>query len=314
MPLTRRQAMRAMTAMAAMPAGAARLAAQSRGPGAMLPRVTPAVCLYSRVLIEIGQVDLPMVIGGLGFDGVDLSVEPGGHVPPEKTGNYLMPALEGFTGRGIDVPMITTALTSLEDKDAENILGLASYIKVPFFRSGHWKFSGSPAIEMQLGLVQRQIAGLAQLARATNMAMGIHNFVDFDHSPEGAAVADIARVIRPIDPHLVGYCFDPGYATAQGGSNGFAAALELALPRLKMVAVRDFKWDRETGSVPRILPCPLGEGVVDWPKFFAALAKAHFAGPVSLHIDYQPKSKTAAIRKDLAFLRQQIDTAYSIGK
>jgi len=152
------------------------------------------------------------------------------------------------------------------------------------------------------------------LARATNMAMGIHNFVDFDHSPEGAAVADIARVIRPIDPHLVGYCFDPGYATAQGGSNGFAAALELALPRLKMVAVRDFKWDRETGSVPRILPCPLGEGVVDWPKFFAALAKAHFAGPVSLHIDYQPKSKTAAIRKDLAFLRQQIDTAYSIGK
>ena len=297
--------------MAAMPAGAARLAAQSRGPGAMLPRVTPAVCLYSRVLIEIGQVDLPMVIGGLGFDGVDLSVEPGGHVPPEKAGNYLMPALEGFTGRGIDVPMITTALTSLEDKDAETILGLATYIKVPFFRPGHWKFTGSPAIEMQLPLVQRQIAGLAQLARATNMVMGIHNFVD---GAEGAAVPDIARVIRPINPHLVGYCFDAGYATAQGGPNGFAAALELALPRLKMVAVRDFKWDRETIGLPRMLPCPLGEGIVDWPKFFAVLAKARFAGPVSLQVDYQPKSKTAAIRKDLAFLRQQIDAAYSAGK
>src|ERR1017187_5084189 len=298
-------------AMAAIAAGAARLAAQSRGPGAMRPRVTPAVCLYSRVLIEIGQVDLPMVIGGLGFDGVDLSVEPGGHVPPEKAGNYLMPALEGFTGRGIDVPMISTALTSLEDKDAENVLGLAAYIKVPFFRPGHWKFTGSPAIEMQLGLVQRQIAGLAQLARATNMVMGIHNFAD---GAEGAAVADIARVIRPIDPHLVGYCFDAGYATAQGGPNGFAAALELALPRLKMVAVREFKWDREGGGVPRIVPCPLGEGVVDWPKFFAALAKARFAGPLTLHIDYQPKAKTAAIRKDLAFLRQQIDAAYSSAK
>jgi sugar phosphate isomerase/epimerase len=297
--------------MAAMAAGAARLAAQSRGPGAMRPRVTPAVCLYSRVLIEIGQVDLPMVIGGLGFDGVDLSVEPGGHVPPEKAGNYLMPALEGFTGRGIDVPMISTALTSLEDKDAENVLGLAAYIKVPFFRPGHWKFTGSPAIEMQLGLVQRQIAGLAQLARATNMVMGIHNFAD---GAEGAAVADIARVIRPIDPHLVGYCFDAGYATAQGGDNGFAAALELALPRLKMVAVRDFKWDNAGGGVPRMLPCPLGEGVVEWPKFFAALAKARFAGPVSLQIDYQPKAKTAAIRKDLGFLRQQIDAAYSSGR
>src|ERR1017187_6644298 len=302
---TRRQA------MATMAAGAARAAAQSRGAGAMRPGITPSVCLYSRVLIEIGQVDLPMVIAGLGFDGVDLSVEPGGHVPPEKAGNFLMPALEGFTGRGIDVPMISTALTSLEDKDAENVLGLASYIKVPFFRPGHWKFTGSPAIEMQLPLVQRQIAGLAQLARATNMAMGIHNFVD---GVEGAAVPDIARVIRPFDPHLVGYCFDAGFATAQGGSNGFAAALELALPRLKMVAVRDFKWDREGGGPPKMAPCPLGEGVVDWPKLFAALAKARFVGPVSMHIDYQPKAKTAAIRKDLAFLRQQIDAAYGAGK
>lgn len=300
-----------MAAAAAMAAGVARLTAQSRGAGAMRPSLTPPVCLYSRVLIEIGQVDLPMVIGGLGFDAVDLSVEPGGHVEPEKSGNFLMPALEGFTGRGIDVPMITTALTSLEDKDAENVLGLASYIKVPFFRPGHWKFSGSPAIEMQLALVQRQIAGLAQLGRATNMVMGIHNFVD---GSEGAAVPDIARVIRPIDPHLVGYCFDAGYATAQGGANGFAAALELALPRLKMVAVRDFKWDSEAGGAPRMVPCPLGEGVVEWPKFFTALAKARFSGPVSMQMDYQPKSKSAAIRKDLAFLRQQIDAAYSSGK
>jgi sugar phosphate isomerase/epimerase len=263
------------------------------------------------VLIEIGQVDLPMVIGGLGFDGVDLSVEPNGHVPPEKAANYLMPALEGFTGRGLDVPMITTALTSLEDPSAENLLGLSSYIKVPFFRPGHWKFTGSPAIEMRLPLVQREVAGLAQLGRATNMVMGIHNFVE---GSEGAAVPDIARVIRPIDPHLVGYCFDAGYATAQGGPNGFAPALELALPRLKMVAVRDFKWDNAAGGPPQMAPCPLGEGIVDWPKFFATLAKSRFAGPITMHLDYQPKSKTPAIRKDLAFLRHQIDAAYTAGK
>src|ERR1017187_7303419 len=276
-------------AMAAIAAGAARLAAQSRGPGAMRPRVTPAVCLYSRVLIEIGQVDLPMVIGGLGFDGVDLSVEPGGHVPPEKAGNYLMPALEGFTGRGIDVPMISTALTSLEDKDAENVLGLAAYIKVPFFRPGHWKFTGSPAIEMQLGLVQRQIAGLAQLARATNMVMGIHNFMD---GVEGAAVPDIARVIRPFDPHLVGYCFDAGYASVQGGSNGFAAALELALPRLKMVAVRDFKWDRETGGVPKMRRCPPGGRVGSRAKISPPRGQGRFPGGIFRWGSFPPQSQS----------------------
>ena len=305
MSLTRRQA------VAALAAGAGSLAAQPRGPGAMSPRVTPALCLYSPVLIEIGQVDLPMVIGSLGFDGVDLSCEPGGHVPPNKAGNYLMPALEGFTGRGLDVPMITTGITSLDDKDADNILGLASYIKVPFFRPGRWTMSGSPAVEMQLGLVQRQISGVAQLAQATNMVMGVRNFVD---GATGAAVPDIARVIRPIDSRLVGYCFDPGYATVQGGDTGFAAALEVALPRLKMVAVRDFKWDRQDAAAPKLVACPLGEGLVDWPKFFAALARARFAGPITLHIDYQPAAKTAAIRKDLAFLRSQVNAAYNVSR
>ena len=46
-------------------------AAQARA-GAMRPRVTPAVCLYSRVLIKIGYIDLPMIVQELGFDGVEL--------------------------------------------------------------------------------------------------------------------------------------------------------------------------------------------------------------------------------------------------
>jgi L-ribulose-5-phosphate 3-epimerase len=295
MSITRRQLLAGLGA--ALPLGA-----QSRGAGAMQPRLTPSICLYSQVLIEIGQVDLPMVVQGLGFDGVDLSVQPGGHVPPSKVPNYLMPALEACTGIGLDVPMLTTALTSL-DNDAQQILGLATFIKVPFFRPGHWKFSGSPAIEMQLPLVQRDVVGLAQLGRATGMVMGIQNYIE---GAEGAAVEDINRVIRPIDPHWVGYDFDTGYATAQGGDRGWQAALELALPRLKMVSVRDFKWNAEH----QMMPCPLGEGVVDWPKFFAALAKARFAGPVSLQLDHQPKAKTAAIKKDLAFVRQQVDAAW----
>jgi L-ribulose-5-phosphate 3-epimerase len=278
------------------------LGAQSRGAGAMRAHLTPPVCLYSQVLVEIGTFDLPMVVQGMGFDGVDLSVQPGGHVAPAKAGNFLMPALEACTGIGLDVPMITTALTSL-DNDAQQVLGLATYIQVPFFRPGHWKFSGSPAIEMQTPLVQRDVFGLAQLGRATSMVMGVQNFSD---GVEGATVQDINRVIRPIDEHWAGFDFDVGYATAQGGDDGFQPALTLALPRLKMVSLRDFKWD----DGHKMTAVPLGEGVVDWAKFFAALAKARFTGPISLQVDHQPKAKTAAIKKDLAFVRQQIDAAW----
>jgi len=288
---------------------AARCRAQSaKGrPGAMRPRLTPAVCLYSKVLIKVGYIDLPMIVQALGFDGVDLSVEHDGHVLPEKAGNQLMPALEAFTGIGLDVPMITTGLTKAQDRESEEVLGLATYIQVPIFRPGHWKFTGSVQIEMQLPYVQRDVANLSQLGRYTKMAMGIHNYMD---GAEGAAVADINRVIRPIDPQWVGYDFDVAYATREGGESGFEGPLGIALPRLKMVTVRDFKWDQPPGGVRTAKPCPLGDGVVDFAKFFAALAKARFAGPVTLPVDHSPAGEVEAIKHDLAFVRKQIAAAY----
>ena len=308
MALTRRQLLAAMAAGAAArpQAAAARPQAPARRGGAMRPRITPAVCLYSRVLIEIGYIDLPMIVRGLGFDGVDLSVERDGHVPPDKADYNLMPALEACTGIGLDVPMLSTGLTQV-DNDAEQVLGLATYIGVPFFRPGHWKFSGSMKIQLELPLVERDIMGLAQLGRFTKMAMGIHNYLD---GAEGAAVADINRVIRPIDAQWVGYDFDVGYATIEGGDAGFAAPLALALPRLKMVTVRDFRWNRTDDGTRQPKACPLGEGVVDFARFFAALALARFAGPISVQVDHQPKDKMDAISRDLAFVRKQIAAAY----
>jgi sugar phosphate isomerase/epimerase len=309
MALTRRQLLAGMAAGAAVrpPAAAARPQAPARRGGAIRPRIAPAVCLYSRVLIQIGYIDLPMIVRGLGFDGVDLSVERDGHVPPDKADYNLMPALEAFTGIGLDVPMLTTGLTQV-DNDAEQVLGLATYIGVPFFRPGHWKFPGSSMkVPLELPLVQRDIMSLAQLGRFTKMAMGIHNYLD---GAGGAAVADIDRVIRPIDPQWVGYDFDVGYATIEGGEAGFAAPFALALPRLKMVTVRDFEWNRTDGGTPQPKACPLGEGVVDFAKFFAALARARFAGPISVQVDHQPKDTMAAIGRDLAFVRKQIAAAY----
>jgi len=295
--------------LAGMAAGAVvpgTAAAQARG-GAMRPRMAPAVCLYSKVLIKIGYIDLPMIVQGLGFDGVDLSVEQGGHVLPDKVDYSLMPALEAITGIGLDVPMITTDVTALQEKNSQEVLGLATYIGVPFFRPGHRKFTGSMQIEMQLPLVQRDIAGLVQLGRATKMVMGIHNYME---GSEGAAVADINRVIRPLEGQWVGYDFDVGYATMEGGAVGFDGPLAVALPRVKMVTVRDFKWDQSAGGPRQPKACPLGEGVVDFARFFAALAKARFAGPVTLPVDHNPAGQLEPIKRDLAFVRKQIAAAY----
>ena len=90
---------------------------------------------------------------------------------------------------------------------------------------------------------------------------------------------------------------------------GWEVTLLLALPRLKMAAFKDFYWAKVNGKWSGVA-CPLGEGMVDWPAFFTALARAHFVGPISISMAYQPNNDVAAIRRDLEFTRKQVEAAY----
>jgi len=115
-----------------------------------------------------------------------------------------------------------------------------------------------------------------------------------------------------LDPRWAGYYFDPRHAVAEGGGGAWKAATHLVAPRLKMVALKDFFW-RKTEKGWVIEDCPLGEGQVDWTWFGSVLREVHFAGPVSMHLEYEiggstPRERTRraldAARRDLAFARK----------
>jgi sugar phosphate isomerase/epimerase len=50
--------------------------------------------------------------------------------------------------------------------------------------------------------------------------------------------------------------------------------------------------------------------MVQWEKFFQALAAAQFTGPISLHVEYDAPDEMAAIAKDLEFLKRQVSKAF----
>ena len=301
MGLTRRQLL-----AAAAGAGCAAAQAQFKAGGSK-PRTKPPVCLYSKQLAKVEYEELGKVLRDLGFDGCDLSVEAGGHVLPEHAQADLVSAVEAVTGVGIDVPMITTAITSPADPHVQMVLALAGFMGVPLFRPGVWKYNGTSEIEARLAEVQRDIAGLAAIGRPDGMAMGVRNVAGDN---VGGAIWDTNLIIRGMDPQWVGYGFDPGSATAAGGVDGWWVALRLALPRLKMVALNDFNWTKDTGGAWKATPCPLGEGMVDWSGFFATLARAKFTGPLSIEMAYRPAKELEAIRRDLEFVRKQVAAAY----
>jgi L-ribulose-5-phosphate 3-epimerase len=287
-------------------AGAARLAAQERRRAGPKLRTVPAVCLYSQVLIKIPYDDLGPVLQGLGVDGCDLSVQPGGHVNPELSSVDMMRSVEAITGVGLDVPVITTAYTTLNDTTIRNVLAISGEMGVPLFRAGVWKYTSADP-EARLAEVQRDVFGLASLARAVNMSVALPNVAGDN---VGAAIWDYNLILRGMDPNAAGYAFDIGYATAEGGVGAWSTALRLIRPRLKMVTVRDFVWAKDAAGAWKPSPCPLGEGMVDFPKFFAFLGRTRFIGPISLAVDHQPKNEIAGIKHDLDFVRKHLQAAY----
>jgi sugar phosphate isomerase/epimerase len=100
---------------------------------------------------------------------------------------------------------------------------------------------------------------------------------------------------------------------AEGGAGAWKAATHLVIPRLKMIALKDFFWEKSDKGW-RIRDCPLGEGMVDWKWFAATVRAARFAGPISLHLEYEIAGSTPAerVRKTIDAARRDLAAAKKI--
>src|SRR5437660_7539441 len=117
------------------------------------PRTSPAVCLYSQHLIKVEFESLGMILRDLGFDGCNLAIIPGGHVPPEKANSDLMRAIEAISGVGLEVPLLSTSATSATDMSGRQVMAIAGFMQIPLIRSGAWKYT-NPDIDTRLAEVQ----------------------------------------------------------------------------------------------------------------------------------------------------------------
>jgi L-ribulose-5-phosphate 3-epimerase len=265
-------------------------------------RATPMLCVFSRNLARVPYAQLGEIAGQIGFEGVDLTVMIGGHVDPRVTSVDLVRAFESVRGANLEVPMITTSITTAEEPTAFPVLYLTGKSQVPLFRLGLWPYNDGIDIRQRLAMVRRDLMQLIPLEQRSEISALFPNragaFV-------GEATWDAQSVIETLDPRWVNHMFDPAEATVEGGAGGWEAALRIALPRLKAVGLQDFYWEKQ-GAAWAVRKCPLGEGMVDFSKFFNILAAAHFNGPISIAMEYKPKDEPGAMAKDLEFTRKHV--------
>jgi L-ribulose-5-phosphate 3-epimerase len=271
------------------------------------------ICFFSKHLPAMDWTRLAQAVKKLGFGGIDLTVRPGGHVPPERAAEDLPKAVAAIRAEGLSVPMITTALTSAGDPAAKPILSAAGKLSIPFFKPGYYKYSFKD-VRGELQKAMDEFRSLTEISKQSGVQCGFHNH----EGNIGAQFWDVAQTIEQLDPKWVGYYFDIRHAVAEGGVAGWKIALSLAAPRIKMIAVKDSYWEKSSKGW-RQVNCPLGQGMVDWKDYFNTLRQANFHGPISLHLEYeipgatkaaQEENTLVAAQRDFEFLKAQLRGAY----
>jgi sugar phosphate isomerase/epimerase len=266
--------------------------------------------LQTLPLAEAGRA-----IRDLGFQGVDLTVRPGGSVSPERVREHLPEAIRTLHDWGLSVPLVTTAITSATEPHARDVLETAAAAGVREVKLGYVPVKELGTFQTTLEQFNRALDGLEALAKTVGVRLNLHL-----HS--GAYLTSLAAavwwLIKDRDPAAVGAYVDPGHMFVEGGRDGWRLGLDLLHRRIALVAVKDLVWEQVPDEAlgksrwkTRIVP--LERGAVPWTDVFAVLKKAKFEGWISMHSEYQGAHSwrdldvpgvIAQTRGDLAYLQR----------
>jgi len=273
------------------------------------------ICIFSKHLQFLDYGTMADTIAEAGLDGADLTVRPGGHVLPEDVEKDLPRAVESIQKRGLVVPMMTTSINDPDDPFTEKILKTASEQGIRYYRMGYFRYGKEEEIGEKIINLRSKISRLAELNTKYNLHGAYQN-----HAGEylGAPVWDLWMLINGFDPDYIGCQYDIRHATVEGGTS-WPLGLKLLKSHIRTIVVKDFRWEKINDSW-KTLNVPLGEGMVNFTRFFGFLKEFEFTGPISMHFEYpffdekdisltlnqKRKKSLENIRRDIAFLKSAL--------
>jgi sugar phosphate isomerase/epimerase len=284
------------------------------------PSQTPApaqplkISIFSKHLQWLDYHGMAQTAAEIGFDGIDLTVREGGHVLPERVQEDLPKAFEEVRKAGLIMPMVTAGIVTAHTSHADAMLKTIGSLGIPFYRWGGFQWDEPTPVPQRLAQIKEEAARLAELNRRYNVCAMYHNH---SGTEVGASVWDLWIILKDLDKTRLGVNYDVSHATIEGGLGAWINGLRLISPWLKGIAIKDFYWGKNAKGEWKAQFCPLGEGMVNFKRYFQMLKQANFSGPVQLHVEYPlggaesgarsltiDKSKVVeAMRKDLTTLR-----------
>lgn len=240
-----------------------------------------SIHVFSKMLHWLNYSEMAVFAREAGFDGVDLTVRPKGHVLPERASTDLPKAVAEIRKAGLKIEMITTAITRADEPYTEDILKAAAAAGIKHYRMGWINYDPTASIPENLTRITKQLEELAALNGRYKM---IAEYQNHSGANFGSPVWDLYTVLKQINSPWLGSQYDIYHATVEA-ANAWVLGLELLKPFIRTIDVKDFLWGMRDGKQGR-RDVPLGQGNVDFPKFFDILKMAKIAVPISLHVEY----------------------------
>lgn len=251
--------------------------AKSVTPAANVPKIN----IFSKHLQFLNYKDMAEAAKEIGFDGIDLTVRPKGHVLPERVENDLPLAVEAMKKVGFSPLLMATAIEDANNPLDKKVLEVAAAQGIKYYRMNWYKYNDQKTIPQSLDEYRNKVAALSQL----NTKLGITGCYQ-NHAGRmvGASLFEIWELLQKADLSHMGAQYDIRHATLEGGLS-WQTGYELIKPNIKTIVLKDFMWEKTNGKWgPKNVP--LGEGMVDFKTYFKLLKSSNIQAPICLHLEY----------------------------
>ncbi|HEU5146941.1 MAG TPA: sugar phosphate isomerase/epimerase family protein [Chryseosolibacter sp.] len=239
------------------------------------------VHVFSKHLQFLNYNDMAEAAAEIGFDGVDLTVRPKGHVLPEHVAEDLPKAVEAIRKAGLSHTMMTTAVQDATNSTDKKLLETAAKLGIDFYRMNWLRYPDGKTIPEAITQFQETIKNLGTL----NKKLGIVGcYQNHSGNLAGASLWELWDILQKADKQHMGVQYDIRHAVVEGGLS-WKNGLRLIRPDIKILAIKDFLWAKKNGAYV-VQNVPLGEGMVDFKAYFALLKEYNINVPVSLHYEY----------------------------
>ena len=251
---------------------------------AITPRNTAAplkIHIFSKHLQFLNYRDMADTVAELGFDGIDLTIRPKGHVLPERVEDDLPKAIDAIRKVGLESSMMVTAVDDARDPTDKKVLEVAAKLGIRYYRMNWFSYPEGESMPAAIQTLQQKVKEISQVNKELGLTGCYQN-----HAGRlvGASLWELWQLVKEADKQHMGIQYDIRHAVVEGGTS-WQNGLRLIHPHIKTLAIKDFIWEKKNG-VWDIQDTPIGEGMVDFKTYFKLLKQYQINVPVSLHLEY----------------------------